>query len=134
MTVTSLWDRVLKISARMKRSGTTLLPAPKEKQVRLDAGLPLSPVRPQVMAGIGDDGVDYCAILDSVPSELSSSSGETFGSVSIVTSPPPVPNLRTSAEPSPALKGEVASHGIPAEARVSVVAPKGLVLLFHGFC
>jgi hypothetical protein len=48
---------------------------------------------------LDDDRVAYYAILDSVPSESSSSSsGETSGSESILPSPTPVPNLFVTAE------------------------------------
>jgi hypothetical protein len=78
--------------------------------------------------------VAYCAILDSIPSESgSSSSGETSDSKSILSSPPPVPNLHISAELSPMMRvpeAEVAGQGIPVEAEAHMVAPEGLLSLF----
>jgi hypothetical protein len=80
-------------------------PAMKGKQARLNVGPPLSSTAPlkvsarsRVAAEPDDDQVAYCAILDSVPSESSSSSsGETTSSESILPSPLPVPNLHVSA-------------------------------------
>jgi hypothetical protein len=83
---------------------------------------------------LDDDRVAYYAILDSVPSESSSSSsGETSGSESILPSPAPVPNLFVIAELSWMMEVpevEVTGQGIPIEAGARVVVPKGLLSLF----
>jgi hypothetical protein len=84
--------------------------------------------------GLDDDRVAYYAILDSIPSESSSSSsGETSVSESILPSPPPVPNLHISAELWPMTEVpdvEIVGQGIPVEAGPHVVAPEGLLSLF----
>jgi hypothetical protein len=96
---------VLKINIRTKGLDVAPSPAMKGKQARLNVGPPLSSTAPlkvsarsRVAAEPDDDQVAYCAILDSVPSESSSSSsGETTSSESILPSPLPVPNLHVSA-------------------------------------
>jgi hypothetical protein len=97
-TVTSPRAGVLTISARSKRPVAALLLTVKGKQAKVTAGAPSTSVQPRVTAEPDDDRVAYCAILDSVPLESSSSLGETSGSMSILPASIPVSNLCVSAE------------------------------------
>jgi hypothetical protein len=118
----------------------------KGKQARLDVGPPLTSTAPHPVFAqpwftteLDDDQVAYSAILDSVPSESSSSSsGETSGSESILPLPPSMPNLHISVELSPMMEvpeAEVANQRIPVEAGAHMVLhPKVCYLSFHKFC
>jgi hypothetical protein len=83
MTVTSSGAGALKFSARMKRPAAALSSSVKGKPVRLDAGPPSTSIVahkvstwPQPATGTDDEWVAYCPMLNSVPSESSSSSSD----------------------------------------------------------
>jgi hypothetical protein len=133
-TVISPRVGVLKINVGAKRPGAALSPEAKGKQARLDVGPVLTSSAPlEVCAGPlvsaePDEGqVAYCALLDSVPSESSSSSsGETSGSESILPPLSLVQDLHVSAEvPEAVMTGQ----GIHAEAGAHAVVVEGLLFL-----
>jgi hypothetical protein len=98
--------RVLKINVRMRRPSAAPSPAAKGKQARLDVGPVLtSNAAPKICAQLWvsmelDEGrVAYCALLDSIPPESSSSSSaETSGSELIFPHPSLMQDLHVSVK------------------------------------
>jgi hypothetical protein len=97
---------VLKIGAGLKRGGAVLAQAPKGKQVRLDVAPPIASaltrpmtVRPPASVDSGKGRVAMCMMLGTLPmmSHSVSSSSNSSGSRSIMSSPPLVPYMVISA-------------------------------------
>jgi hypothetical protein len=138
VTMTSPRVGVLKVSVGTKLPSAAPSQAMKGKQVRLVVGPSLTSIaspdvsaRLQISMELDDDRVVYCAILDYVPSESSSSSsGKTSGSESILPPSPPVQNVHVSAE-VPSIteepEAEVTSQGIPIEVGSHAAALEGLL-------
>jgi hypothetical protein len=122
---------VLRIGAGAKRQGPLLLMAAKGKQARLKTGPTLHSVRPRAAMGLSSDRVAYCMILNSVPSESGSSTGETPGSESILPPPSASERLLASAghsSPAEALKTEAPINLAGYEAEIT--SHEGVFVLF----
>jgi hypothetical protein len=139
VTVISLRASVLRINVGTKRPSAATSPTTMGKHARVDIGPVLTSTAPskvcarsRVSTEPDEDRVAYCPLLDFVPSESGSSSGETSGSESILSSPSLVPYLRVSAEIPSMMKvpeAGVTGLGILAEAGAHAVAIEGLLFL-----
>jgi hypothetical protein len=135
VTVTMLRVGVLKINVRMKRLSSAPSPVAKGKQARLDVDPVLTSNAPHEVCAQPpvfvepDEGrvAYYTTLLDSVPSELSSSSlGETSVSKSILPPPSLVQDLHVSAKVPEAI---MPSQAIFLKAGAHTAVVKGLLFL-----